>query len=246
MSKYEMETPPVIKMTKDLSIFKELKGNRATNKAHIKRLAEAISLDVVNTKYHPLLVNEKMQLIDGQHRVEAFKMLKIPAYYIVAEGLGLADAQSLNQLSKQWSPTDYARSFSDRGNKSYAIYLEFKEEYGLNHDILMRYINLEPLTTEMFRRGLLKARNVEASHDLATKLLDFERFIERFKQRSFAIAFQIMWQHEGYDHEKMLKILDKKVDKLEFQATPEDYLRVLEGLYNGANPVEKKGYVRFF
>lgn len=241
-----MDKSPEIKMSKDLEIFVELAGNRPVNKAHIKSLAEAISLDTETVKFHPLLVNEKMEVIDGQHRIEALKMLKIPAYYIQVKGLRLIDAQRLNKLSKQWSPMDYALSFSDLGNVNYDAYLEFKKEYKLNHDILMRYIHLGPITTEMFRAGKLKAKDLVASSDLADKLMDFERFLDRFKQRSFAIAFQIMWSHDDYDHEKLMTIMDSKVTKLEYQATPEDYLRILEGLYNGKTPVKSKGYIRFF
>ena len=241
-----MDDCPVIKKSNDLSIFKELKGNRVVNKAHVKRLAETISTDVDKTKYHPLLVNENMEVIDGQHRLEAFEMLKIPAYYIQEAGLKLDDAQTLNKLAKPWAPIDYARSYADLGNNNYQHYLDFKDEYKLNHDILMRYLHLSSITTEMFRAGKLKVRSLQDSRDLADKLMDFERYIERYKQRSFAIAFQTMWEHVDYDHDKMLKILDKHVDKLEYQATPEDYLRVLEGLYNGKAPIKSKGYVRFF
>ena len=155
MAKYNMGICPVIKMSKDLSVFNELKGNRAKNKSHIKRLAEAISLDVEATAYHPLLVNEHMQIIDGQHRLKALEMLKLPAYYIQVKGLGLADAQALNQLSKQWAPIDYARSFSDLGNKNYTHYLDFKKQYELNQ-LLVDFNNIPEELQEEFMASIRK------------------------------------------------------------------------------------------
>ena len=55
--------------TTDLSIFKSIDGNRVPNLQHIKRLAQ--SINVYGMKCNPILVNEQMEVIDGQHRLAA-------------------------------------------------------------------------------------------------------------------------------------------------------------------------------
>ncbi len=57
--------------TSDLSIFKQIEGNRVPNLQHIKRLADSIR--VYGMKCNPILVNERMEVIDGQHRLMAAK-----------------------------------------------------------------------------------------------------------------------------------------------------------------------------
>ena len=37
----------------------------------------------------PILVNEKMEVIDGQHRLQAQKELNLPTYYIKNKGYDL-------------------------------------------------------------------------------------------------------------------------------------------------------------
>ena len=57
--------------TNDLTICKEIGGNRVPNPQHVKRLCSSIKEN--GMLCNPILVNEKMQVIDGQHRLLASK-----------------------------------------------------------------------------------------------------------------------------------------------------------------------------
>jgi hypothetical protein len=226
---------PVIQMTKDLGIFKRIAGNRAVIHAHVQKLAEAIKNDSDCLKYNPILVNEKFQVIDGQHRLQATIELGTPIYYMQVPGLKLRNAQNLNKLSKPWNPEDYARSYAELGNEHYAKYLEFKEKYGYNHDILLKYLSLEDLVSmEMFRGGKFKVTNEKKSHDLCSKLGDFEEFLgkRQTKQRPFALAFRAVWEIKRYNHAEMLRKLRSPKNAFELRAVPEDYMRDFERIYN--------------
>ena len=73
--------------TNDLSIFKQIGGNRVPNLQHIKRLSQSIS--VYGMKCNPILVNEQMEVIDGQHRLAAAKEANSFVYFVVVKGLSL-------------------------------------------------------------------------------------------------------------------------------------------------------------
>ena len=73
--------------TSDLSIFKQIDGNRIPNLQHIKRLADSIR--VYGMKCNPILVNERMEVIDGQHRLMAAKEAESFVYYIIVNGYSL-------------------------------------------------------------------------------------------------------------------------------------------------------------
>ena len=79
IEKTKQEVNKVYK-TSDLSIFKQIDGNRVPNLQHIKRLADSIR--VYGMKCNPILVNERMEVIDGQHRLMAAKEVKSFVYYI--------------------------------------------------------------------------------------------------------------------------------------------------------------------
>lgn len=222
-----------IKSTNDYNRFKIFDGNRKLNHAHIKAMEATLSEKPHLIPLNPILVNDKFEIIDGQHRFEAIKKLGLEIHYIVGDNLGLEDIQALNAASKNWTPTDFAKSYRDLGDKNYDTYLEFKREYKFNHDILLNYLSLhKPMTTTVFKRGLFRVTNKEKSIDLANKLSSLENFYSGYKRRSFALAFQRMWENPEYDHKQMLEKMEKYGHKLQDYALPNDYLRALEEIYN--------------
>jgi len=78
--------------TYNYSMFEPLKGNRAINPIHLKRITESIKN---NYLLSPILINEKGQIIDGQHRFKSAKDLGLPIRYIVAVRYGLKEVQVL-------------------------------------------------------------------------------------------------------------------------------------------------------
>ncbi|WP_299997811.1 ParB N-terminal domain-containing protein, partial [uncultured Clostridium sp.] len=71
-----MEKQKTIQNTKDYLIFKKLEGNRPV----VNRRVNKIIASIQNVGYitSPLIVNEKMEVIDGQGRLEALEQLKMP------------------------------------------------------------------------------------------------------------------------------------------------------------------------
>ena len=241
----KIEDIPQINKSIDLSIFKFMDGNRQRKSAHIRKLIEAIDESPESIKYTPILVNENYEVIDGQHRLEALRILNKPVYFIQSKGLALKDAQNLNRLAKPWTPVDYAESYAGLGKRNYTFYLALKDKYGLNHDVLMRYISLnKEITGELFRSGHLKAPDQEKTLDLAEKLLSLYPYYPRCKTRSCALAFKTMYEHPDYSHERFLMKLSKAPGNILDHALPSEYLRDFEDLYNHALEENKK--VRFY
>src|SRR5215469_12497290 len=75
-----MEIPVILK-TSDLSIFKNVSFNRDKNKKHIQDVVKIIKKENL-LHLHPILVNNEMEVIDGQHRLEAAKDLGLEIFYI--------------------------------------------------------------------------------------------------------------------------------------------------------------------
>ena len=77
-----------IHSTTDYSQFKYIKGNRELVEAHVKKLSDQISKKDFQI---PIIVNEKMEVCEGQHRLEAYKSLGMPITYMIKEGLVIQD-----------------------------------------------------------------------------------------------------------------------------------------------------------
>ncbi len=99
-----------VQSTTDYDEIKRVNGNRITNLAHIETLKISMSEKQLVV---PAILNEKMQIIDGQHRFAACIALDIPFYYIVINGYGLADAQRMNTNMKNWTMDDFLQTYTE-------------------------------------------------------------------------------------------------------------------------------------
>ena len=222
-----------IQKTQDYTLFRRIKGNRNVSQPHVKRLLEAIKNDPKTITYNPIVVNSKMEVIDGQHRLEAIKKVDLPVYYIIVDDLGLETVQKLNSVSKMWSPMDYAKSFAENGNEDYRIYIDFKVRFKFNHDVVMQYLSLnEPMTGAMFKQGKFTIPNVARSFELATYLQDLQQFYDRITYRNAAYGFLIVVQSPNYDHKRMYRQMKNYAHLLNEQPLANDFAREFERIYN--------------
>lgn len=222
-----------IQSTQDYSLFRRIKGNRKLSEPHVKRLLDAIKNDPAAITYNPIIVNEKMEVVDGQHRLEAIKKVELPVYYIQVDDLGLETVQKLNSISKMWSPMDYAKSFAENGNEDYRIYIDFKNQFKFNHDVIMKYLSLDvPMTGSLFKQGKFTVPNVARSYELATYLQDLQQFYDRITYRNAANGFYIVASSPNYDHSRMYRQMKNYADKINEQPLANDYAREFETIYN--------------
>lgn len=115
----------IIHETKNYSQFNKLIGNREIHDGHVQNLMESIS------KYYmpvPIVVNAKMEVIEGQHRIEACKRLELPIYYIIDDNAKLEEVHELNKHRRSWNMLDFLMS----KNTQYLINKE--EKYRWHHE----------------------------------------------------------------------------------------------------------------
>lgn len=106
-----------IKKTNNYSMFKSLEGNREIRDRRVDKIVQSI----VKIGYitSPILVNEKMEVIDGQGRLSALERLGLPVEYIVHEGIGIEECRQMNIHQSNWGDYDYIQSYATRGSEDY-------------------------------------------------------------------------------------------------------------------------------
>lgn len=222
-------TTRTIKSTTDYTKFSLMESNRKVYKPHVKRLIAFFEFFPRSAEWLPILVNEKMQIADGQHRFHALQELGLPVSYIEVDGLSIDDARRLNAGAKPWTPMDYALCFCGLGSNPYCFYVELKKKYRFNHDILMRFVALDdPITGEAFRQGRLTAPDKKRTTTLCDALSILQK-ITNNPHRSLAFAFKELYD-EGADVSKVLKEIEnhyKQGKRIEPFKDVEDYLRSL-------------------
>ena len=176
--------------------FKYLGENRQVSKKHAECLAASIQL---NNMLHvnPIIVNNSMFVIDGQHRLEAAKILNLPIYYTVIDDCKNNNALFLLQTSKTWTITDFVEYYAN-SNPDYKIFAYHKEKYRITYDSLASIYAL--FTSSKIRTGIfsikkklkagifkLDAIDLVSAENAMQRYLEFKEFCIGRKIRPAAI-----------------------------------------------------------
>jgi hypothetical protein len=124
----------MIQKTTNYDQFKFVNGNRTLNQGHLAKLTVSISKRNL-LEYAPILVNEAMEVIDGQHRLEVAKQNKWPIYYLVVPRSGLDEIIELNTTLRNWKLKDFIDSMIVLGNKTMLYLRGFCDDYALSPSI---------------------------------------------------------------------------------------------------------------
>lgn len=222
-----------IKKTQDYNLFRKVLGNRDLSDSHVRRLAEAFADKPELAEYSFITVNERMEVIDGQHRLEALKRLGRPVYYMTVPGLNLKDVQRLNSGSKQWRPIDYAKSYRVLGVEPYRLYLEFRAKYKLNHDVLLKYMSLKNNTsTQAFKDGKFVVKDLASAVTYCHQLVEISAHYDKATLRDWALGFLRIMGSPAYDHNRMLQKVSKHSGRFREASGEIETSREIERIYN--------------
>lgn len=219
--------------TDDYKIFKDVSSNRDIDRLHVRKLIRSIrekNLLALN----PIIVNEKMEVLDGQHRLEAAKQLKVEIYYVVSNEIHHDDISKLNSNKKNWALMDYINYFTVKGVK------EFKE--------LSRLINEFPDYPPSFLiavvsgdgskqrqnilNGHLEMDGLSEARTILGYIADFAKYFDCCNNSRFLEAVLFLCNTGLYDHEVMMSKLQKNPGALIPCANKKQYIKLLQDIYN--------------
>lgn len=217
--------------TTDYFLFKPIEGNRNKNLLHINRLKKSMAETYLFTV---IIVNEKYEIIDGQHRFDVIQELKLPLNYIICNGYGLNEVHILNQNSKTWTSDDYLDGYCKLGYKDYLKYKEFKELYGIGHYECMWLLNGSQLSnpTQVFFTGDFKIKNYNEACKIIEKIMLVEPYYEEWKRRSFILAMLQLFKNPNFELTEFLQKLKLQPTALSNCSTTNQYVSLIEEIYN--------------
>jgi hypothetical protein len=234
-----------VMMTNDYDMFETIDGNREVNKIHLRRLKESIKEKYITV---PIIVNEYNQIIDGQHRFQSAKELEMPVYYIKVNGLGLKDVHRLNTNTKNWTADAYLDGYCKLGKEDYIMYRNFKQKYGFGHNetnaILTARSRMGGNQNQAFKDGTFKIINYHQAVTNAEKICMISKFYDGYKRRAFVYAMLDLFENPQYNHAEFLNKLSFQSVKLVDCTDVQQYLILIEEIYNFKRNKQTKVYFR--
>lgn len=219
--------------TKDYFLFKPIGGNRKKNPLHIKRLKKSMESNYLFTV---IIVNDKYEIIDGQHRFEVIKELELPLNYVICKGYGLNEVHVLNQNSKIWKSEDYLHGYCDLGMIDYMIYREFKNKYKFGHNESMAMLTNVTRgggsAIQKFKDGEFKVSNLSLAEKYANNITKISSIYDGYNRRSFVYAMLTLFKKENFVFSEFIKKLERQKTALTDCVSSDQYISLIEEIYN--------------
>ena len=229
-----------VRYTTDYSKFVEMQDNRDTDDKHIAEL-------VVNIRkrgqLQPILINEKNEVLDGQSRLKACKLLGIPVMYLLSYKTTIKDVILINTTQKSWVNLDYLKCFSHENHWNHLEYRKiskFQKEYPLKFDIIIfllagRFLNSSSGNyMKEFQLGNFKVTDLEKAQRQGGRLLKIKAFAPRlvgvgkFVKAFFAVATKAT----DFSYTVAYKQLEKNFYMFERATNQQDWDKIMVKAYN--------------
>jgi hypothetical protein len=235
---YQSQTEPMalrqVHTTTDYGRFTSIDGNRNLNLLHLQRLKKSIQ---ENYLFTIIIVNEKFEIIDGQHRFEAIKVFGLPLHYIVCEGYGLQEVQLLNANSKTWNADDYLEGYVKLGKTDYIRYKQFKNKYDFPHNACMPLLSDTNTVicggmVKRFYNGEFKIGNYKKAIETAESINLIAPLYEGYKRKNFILAMMQLLNKEQFELTEFIAKLRLQPSALFDCQNISQYVSLIEEIYN--------------
>ena len=231
-------------VTNDYDIFTQKRGNRPV----IEKRVNAILKSIVDNGWIDsslIMVGDNMAVLDGQNRIAALKKYneltgeKPDLIYMVDRNLDdIRKIQELNNHQFTWTAMDYLHSYIELGNDHYLQYRRFMEEYDLRHSSALALASNKSTTGgsgsvyKDFKRGFFMCNDWGPVRGRAEKLNEIQKYFRKAKTQAFVRAINKFWRHPDFDHKQFINKLRLDREMLYSVSTIDQYVRLIEDVYN--------------
>ena len=243
--------------SQDYDKFSILEQNRVVSDNHVSELVVSIQNSGQLT---PIIINEKFEIIDGQHRFDACKILKIPVMYLISYKTSINEVILMNNTQKSWKLHDYLRCFSDKKWNNHEIYQKV-DKFMREHDLKLTTCvvllsegtgsgsstgsTLSGQGLVSFRKGNYKIGNLARAQAIAKILSEIKAFApdlvnsDRFCRSYCKLSLEPKW-----DHDSAVYQVKKYRRKYDGASSKEEALQGLLAVYNYNQLKSKKISIR--
>jgi hypothetical protein len=235
-----------IHKTQNYTMFRKSDKNREVkkNETGYKRLLESIrNKNLLDS--HPIIVNQGMEVMDGQHRLEVAKELNVPIYYIISSSFKPEDIIDINKNRTPYKQEDYLATHIISGNENYVSFKKFITDYGLSITLGLK-ATLESrqsqLTEDQFKDGLYKfpysqekelSEGMKAYKEILDTIRTHREPIPKFsKTGQFRCALFKFILSEKVDRKMFMSKILEKVEHLHACSGKADYILQFLEIYN--------------
>lgn len=235
--------------TTDYAMFNKNHSNRPINNINLRRVMASITANNM-LEFRPILVNSRMEVVDGQHRLEAAKALGIPIFYQINKLAENTDIILLNANQKRWDYDDYMNFYLNEGRVEYQKLADFCKSADISVMFFLRNCSSEGEklggVKGGFKNGSFKFPEADKLQVIRGQLKHGEEVLELLKTymgykintdhvTTLMRALIMLQKHPDYVPQVMLDKLSIRLDKFRKCSDLAGYLDMFKAMYNWKN-----------
>lgn len=217
MNKNNFEVVGYIFQSMDYNKFKMHPKNRNLNIANLRNIKNSMQK---KNLFNPILVNEKFEIIDGNHRFKSCKELNLPILFMIVEGYDVSEMQTLNLNKSNWEHNDYLTLYVKENMSNYLKFKELKDKYNIHFSDLIHIVDTlssspigEKQLFMLFDEGQFNIEQYDKVVNFLDELSIFNPF-ECRKNTGFVRAFLKLYTESFYDGKYLRHRIETKYDNL--------------------------------
>lgn len=215
--------------TQNYEMFRFMDGNRKTNSTNLNQIIESMREKQLVI---PITVNERFEIIDGQHRFKACQYLGLPVYYIMQQGYTIDDVIRANvNGGRKWFDADYLNRYCKLGSEPYIKIKKIIEDFNITTNDYIKLLakfqgKISTQVKREFREGNVDSQGQDSVISFLMAIESFKDF-QYYKNSNFIFAFLELYLRSDYDHNVMERKISNNIHNLTKRTSKDDYLSLL-------------------
>ena len=231
----------MIQKTKNYDMFIFRKDNRTkVDDNHVNRIISSIQCRNM-LELRPIVVNERMEIIDGQHRLLAAKNLEVEIYYTVEKNLEADDIIKMN-IAKSWQSADYLNFYIQHEYEEYKKLDAFMKKYNLSLKVALNIaLGQSKQGYTDFKDGKFKFNDdsLGVELDICWATINYIKKMNGYsvytESSRFWKALLALIKNPNFIAEKWMLNLNRMVSNCSAKSSTKEYMSMLTNIYNWKN-----------
>lgn len=237
-----------ILQTRDYGFFKFTDKNRIVIPSHVKRLTQSMK-DNGWVRGSYVVVDKNGNVIDGQHRVLAAAISKVPINYVIESRISVDNIRLLNTNSKNWNIIDHLQYHVKEGNQNYILLDRFMKNFPdlrPTECTMLVKNNSSSATRGEFESGNFVVRDMKVAYDWGHKIMSLKPYFEKGYNKSiFVRAIVKVLQKPEFNFDEFRHKVQLRPKSIFMCGTVEQYVEMIEDIYNYKRKDDDKLNLRF-
>ena len=245
--KYEKTGIQILK-SRDYDSVKKISSNRSIKEVHVRKLVDSLKNN--GFLINPVILNEKHEIIDGQHRLEAAKRTNTEFLCVIVDGYNEDHMKELNLDQINWTRRDWMDHYADKGYEHYVTLKNFIEEYpnfnlgeaikllqnnNTNASRNRNYADAGWTYAKVFEEGSWEIKDLDTAIDWAEKIKSIKKYYNGYSRAGFVSVMISLFRNDQFDFDEFERKLQMQPTALVDCANRDQWLMLIEDIYNWRN-----------